>query len=91
MTPRPLKPDTWRGTTRKALGDSLSLPEVVILRRLRDRQLQKDIAQACGFTKNSVSSRLHYLRGRFGVSTNDELLALPRVIEQLDAGKEAQS
>lgn len=63
--------------------DVLKLDEVVLLRRLRNGESQADAARALGVSKNVVTGQTRSLRRRFEVATNEELLALPRVLEQL--------
>ena len=71
---------------RSAAADVLKLHEVVVLRRLQLGYTQVEAARALGMTKGQVTSMTRYLRVRFGVDTNEELLALPRVQEQLAEG-----
>lgn len=77
---------TARNPWRKPQGvepDVLKLHEVVLLRRMQAGETQTQAAGALGMTKNQATSMTRYLRVRFGVATNQDLLALPRVQEQL--------
>ncbi len=68
---------------RETSADVLKLHEVVLLRRLLLGENQTQAARALGITKDSATGTTKYLRTRFGVDTTAELLALPRVLEQL--------
>jgi DNA-binding CsgD family transcriptional regulator len=72
----------WRKPGR-ARTDVLKLDEVVLLRRLLGGESQVEAARALGLSKNVVTGQTRSLRLRFEVATNAELLALPRVLEQL--------
>ena len=74
----------------QARGETLSLTEIVILRRLRNGDRQAAIADALSMNRGTVSKYLRVVRERFGVTTNADLLALPRVQEQLNDGTEAE-
>lgn len=64
--------------------DVLRLQEVVVLRRLKDGATQADAARSLGWSTNKVNCLVTYVRRRFAVGSVKELLALPRVLEQLD-------
>jgi DNA-binding CsgD family transcriptional regulator len=70
---------TW-GPPRKKIDDTLSLQQIVYLRRLHDGESPADIARALGTGASTVSKALKRARARFDVATNAELLALPKVI-----------
>lgn len=69
--------------TQRLRSDVLKLHETVLLRRLLAGETQMQAARALGWSKNTVTSMTRYLRVRFEVDTVDDLLALPRVREQL--------
>jgi DNA-binding CsgD family transcriptional regulator len=74
----------WCSPVRKIPENTLSFRDIVTLRRLRDGDRQIDIARMQGVSQATISAQLRKARQRFGVDTNEELLALPRVLEQLD-------
>ncbi len=81
--PRPPKQtSSWRPESWTRTG-ALKLNEVVVLRRMRGGERQTDIARALGWTPTTVFSLFQKMRTRFGVDTNEELLAHPSVVEQL--------
>lgn len=77
--PRP----TW-GTPRQKVDDTLTLQQIVYLRRIRSGETCADIARALGTGGSTISKALGRARVRFGVETDADLLALPRVVELLD-------
>jgi DNA-binding CsgD family transcriptional regulator len=64
--------------------DVLRLHEVIVLRRLRNGDTQAEAARALGWSTNKVNCLVSYVRRRFGADSPQELLDLPRVIEQLE-------
>lgn len=77
---------SWRKTSNRREGDTLTLSEVVVLRRIRDGASQTETARALGWPDATVNGLVRKVRIRFNVSTNRDLLALPRVVEQLTEG-----
>lgn len=65
-------------------AETLTLSEIVILRRLRSGQTAVQAAQSLGMRLNSVRDRMRLARRRFGVSSTDEMLERPDVVAQLD-------
>jgi hypothetical protein len=94
----PLQRDDYRvaptvlggwGAGRRKRTDSLTLNEIVLLRRIQGGETLAGAARSLGIPRPTVTGTVRKLRVHFGVETNEELLALPRVLEQLTEDRPA--
>jgi len=80
----PPTPVTFKRGDASVRDDEISLTLVLVLRRVRAGASIASAVRDLDLSYSSVANQLHHARRRLGVSTNDELIALPAVRRQLD-------
>lgn len=84
------KPQSWQAAWQKnervyqaPKGRELSFTDIIVLRRVKAGQTGAEICAAMKIGRSTLNMRVASIVKRFGVTTREELLALPEIQEKL--------